>query len=104
MSETGEVLLVGHFFHPVHDLAACVAFLDGDMAHGGRRRGAMPVLHARRTPDHVAGPDFHDRPTPALRPANAGRHDQRLAEGMRVPVAAGAWLEGDEHAGRARCR
>ena len=58
-------------------------------------RGPVPMLFARREPDHVAGPDFLDRPAPTLRPAAAGRHDQGLAERMRVPCGTGAGLEGD---------
>ena len=65
------------------------------MRHGGRRRGAVPVLLAGRKPDDVAGPDFLDRAALALRPAAAGGDDQGLAERMGVPGGAGAGLEGD---------
>src|SRR5581483_679113 len=34
----GEVLLVGHPFHPAHDIALGVAFLDRDVRHRGGRR------------------------------------------------------------------
>src|SRR5947207_2298945 len=44
------VLFVGHLLHPVDDLAVQL-FLDGDMRHGCRRRGAMPMLFARWAPD-----------------------------------------------------
>ena len=70
-------------------------FLDGDVGHGRGRRGAVPVLLARREPDDIAGPDLLDRAALALDPAAAGRDDQRLAERMRVPGGAGAGLEGD---------
>ena len=75
-------------------------FLDGDVGHGRGRRGPVPVLLARREPDHVARPDLLDRPAPALRPAAAGGDDQRLAERVRVPRRAGAGLERDARAGR----
>ena len=45
----------------------------------------VPVLLARRKPDHIARPDFLDRSTLALRPTAAVGDDQRLAEWMRVP-------------------
>ena len=75
-------------------MAMCVIAVVG--------RRAVPVLLARREPDHVAGPDFLDRPALALRPAAAGRHDQRLAQRVRVPRGPGARLEGDAGAGDAR--
>ena len=96
------VLFVADLFHPVHDLAVEL-FLNGDMRHGGGWRGAMPVLLAWREPDHVAGPDFFDRASPALRPAATRRHDQGLTQRMGVPRGSGTGLEGDTGAGRA-CR
>src|SRR5258706_11296583 len=92
------VLLIADLLHPVHGLAVEL-LLNGDVRH--RRRGCcpVPVLLARREPDHVAGPDFLDRPALALRPAAAGRHDQGLAEGMRVPRGARPWLERDARTG-----
>ncbi len=64
--------------------------------------GAVPVLLARREPDHVAGADFLDRAAFALHPAAAGGDDQDLAERMRVPRGAGAGLEGDRLPAAAR--
>ena len=93
-----SVLFVADLFHPVDDLAVEL-FLNGDVRHGGGRRGAVPVLLAGREPDHIAGPDFLDRPALALRPAAAGRDDQGLAERMRVPCGARARLERDAGAG-----
>lgn len=58
----------------------------------------MPVLLAGREPDHVARPDFLDRPALTLRPATAGSHDQGLAKRVRVPGRARARLEGDQGA------
>src|ERR1043166_3841533 len=88
------VLLVGDLLHPVHDLAVEL-FLDRDMSHRGARRGAVPVLFVRRTPHDVAGTDDSDGIALALHVAASGRADQRLAERMRVPVAARAGLESD---------
>ena len=52
--------------------------------------GAVPVLLARREPDHVAGPDLLDRPAPAAATQpQPGRDDQRLAERVGVPGASG---------------
>ena len=53
------VLLVGHLLQPLHDLAV-ERFLNRDMRHRGRRGGAVPMLLARREPDHVAGMNLLD--------------------------------------------
>src|SRR6266571_3448339 len=96
------VLLIAYLLHPVDDLS--VEFLlDRDMGQGGGGRCAMPMLLARRAPNYVARPDLPDRAAPALHKTAAARHDERLAQGMRVPVAACAWLERDVGAARA-CR
>src|SRR5438132_4051148 len=75
------VLFVADFFHPVHDLAV-ECFLNGDMRHGCGGRRTMPMLFARRKPDHVAGVYLLDRASLALHPTATGGDDQRLAEGM----------------------
>src|SRR5215217_641542 len=51
------VLLVGDVLHPVDGLAALL-LLDGDVGHGGRGAGPVPVLLAGGEPDHVARPEF----------------------------------------------
>src|SRR5580658_2606750 len=91
---SGPVLFVCDLFHPVDNLALEL-FLNGDMRHGGGRRPSVPMLLARREPDHIAWPDLLDRPAPALRPTATGRHDEGLAQRMDVPCGAGAWLESD---------
>src|SRR3954463_11711238 len=68
------VLLVRHFLHPVDGLAVEL-FLNGDVRHEGGGRRAVPVLLARREPDHVAGTDLLDRAALALHPAATGRDD-----------------------------
>src|SRR2546425_4579021 len=96
------VASVADLLHPVHGLATEL-FLNGDVRHGSGHRGAVPMLLTRRNPDHVTGPNLLDWPSPALREARAGRHDQGLAERVRVPGRPGASLErdtGTEHAGR----
>src|SRR5256885_3024609 len=93
----GVVLVVGDAFEPVDDLAVQL-FLDGEVRHRGAGHRAVPVLFARRAPHYVAVPDHFDRPAPALHATVTGGHDQRLAERMRVPVAARAGLEGDVRA------
>ena len=65
------------------------------MGHGDIGCGPVPVPFARREPDGIAGADFLHRAAFALRPAEAGNHNQGLAEGMGVPGGAGAGFEGD---------
>jgi len=98
--ESGLVLLVRDLFHPVDGLAIEL-FLNGDVRHGRGRCGAMPMLLTGREPDHVTWPDLLDRASPALREAAAGRHNQCLAQGMRVPRSPRAGLECDTGAERA---
>src|SRR4051794_11029802 len=87
------ILLVADLLHPL-DVLAVDAFLDGDVAHAVRRGRAVPVLHARRRPDHVARLDLPLLTVPFLHPASAGRDDQDLARRMAVPRRARARLEG----------
>src|SRR5918994_3848053 len=89
-----SVLLVADLFHPVDDLAV-QRLLNGDVRHCRRGGCAMPMLLIRRKPDHIARADFLDRAAPGLHPAEAGRDDQNLAEGMGVPCRTRARLEGD---------
>src|SRR5262245_22529067 len=99
------ILVVADLLHPFHGLAV-ETFLHGDVRHGGRRRGAVPMFFARRDPDHVTRPNLLDRPAQPLRAAAAGQHDQRLAERMRVPRGPGAGLEcdaGADHTRRVGC-
>jgi hypothetical protein len=49
---------------------------------------SVPVLLAGREPDDVAGADLLDQAPLALAAAQAGDHDQRLAERVRVPGGA----------------
>src|SRR6266568_6837990 len=98
------VLFVCDFLHPVDDLAVEL-FLDGDVGHGGGRRGAMPMLLAWRARDNITRSNDLDRPAPALHIAAAGSDDQGLAQRVGVPRAAGAWLERDVGTARTRrCR
>src|SRR2546423_7984325 len=62
----------------------------------------MPMLLTGRTRDHIPWPNLFDRTAPSLDPTRARGHDQRLTEGMRMPVAAGARLERDAGARRTR--
>ena len=64
------VLLVGDLFHPLDDLAV-ERFLNGDMRHGGSRRGTVPVPHAGWKPDDIAWPDFLDRAAFASAPGRS---------------------------------
>src|SRR5207245_10484075 len=69
------VLLIAHLFHPFH-VPAVERLLNGDMRHGVRRGGAMPMLHARRRSYDVAPFDLL-LPSPLLlRPPRPGRHAQ----------------------------
>jgi len=87
---------------PIVDDLAAERFLNGDVRHRGRWRSAVPMLLVRRKPDHVARPDFFDRTTLALRPAEPGGDDQRLTERMRMPGGASTRLERDACATNAR--
>src|ERR1700756_4034622 len=55
----------------------------------------MPVLLARRNPDHVAGLDFLDRLALGLKAADARDHVERLSERMGVPRGPRARLEAE---------
>src|SRR5437763_1919773 len=88
------VLLVAHVLQPVDDLAV-EGFLDGDVRHRRRRSCPVPVPHARREPDHVAGTDLLDRAALLLHPAQAGRDDERLTQGVGMPGCPAPGLEGD---------
>jgi hypothetical protein len=47
-------------------------FLHGDVGHAFDGRRSVPVFHARRRPDHVAGAYFLLRAAPLLHPSGAG--------------------------------
>jgi len=72
------VLRIGDRLEPSHVLAV-ERFLHGQVFHGVIWRGAMPMLFARREPDHVTGPDLLDGATPTLRETAASGYDQGLA-------------------------
>ena len=78
------VLFVAYVLQPIDDLAVEL-FLDGGMRHGRGRSGTVPMLLARREPDHVAGMDFLDRAALPLDPAATGRDDQGLPQRVGVP-------------------
>src|SRR4051812_37703409 len=99
-SETSPAVLpVAHVFQPVDDLPV-ERLLDGDVRHGRGRRGSVPVLLARREPDHVAGTDLLDRAALPLDPAAAGRDDEGLPQRVGVPRGPGAGLECNARTGR----
>ena len=100
--ESVAVLFVAHVFQPIDDLTVEL-FLDGDMRHGRGRRGTVPMLLARRKPDHVTGMDFLDRAALPLDPTAAGRDDQGLPQRMGVPCRPSSGLERDAGTGRT-CR
>ena len=62
---SARVLVVADLFEPV-DRSAVLLLLDGDVCHRGRRRGAVPVLLARREPDDVPGAELLDGTPVAL--------------------------------------
>src|SRR5581483_2832558 len=77
--------------------------LNGDVRHSCGGCGTVPVFLAWREPDHVTRSNVLDRTTPALDPAIAGCHDQRLAQRVGVPCGPSARLECDTGPDRA-CR
>src|SRR5690348_1913614 len=95
------IFVVGDLFHPV-DILAVECFLDRDVRHGTVWRRAMPVFLAWRRPDHVAGPDFPNRSTPALHEAAPRHDDECLPERVRVPCAPCAGIERHAAARHAR--
>src|SRR6266567_1238779 len=95
-AQSALVLLVTDLFHPVDNLPVEL-FLNGDVRHGRGRGSPMPVLLARREPDHITGSNLLDRSPFALNPAAASRDDESLTERMPVPCSPRARLEG--HAG-----
>src|SRR5260221_12905333 len=76
---SAQVLFGAFRFHPVNDLAVEL-FLNSDVGHGCGWRGAVPMFLSRRGPDHVTRSNVLDWATPALYPATAHGHDQRLAQ------------------------
>src|SRR5213595_1928831 len=74
---TGVVLLIGDFLHPCNVLAVHRTG-DRQVGHRGGGRGAVPVLDARRAPDHVAGTDFLHGLAPFLGEPHARYHHQAL--------------------------
>jgi hypothetical protein len=89
------VLVVADLFHPI-DVLAAELFLNGDMAHGCRCCGAVPVLFAGRKPNDIAGPNFFDRAALTLHLPAASGDDQSLAKRMRVPRRASTRLKGNK--------
>src|ERR1039457_1175194 len=83
-SRSSLVLFVADLLHPVNRFAVEL-FLNGDVRHGRGCCGAVPMLLARREPDHVARPDFLNRAAPALRQATPSRYDQRLTKRVAMP-------------------
>lgn len=74
-------------------------FLEGNVGHRLVGRGSFPVPLPRRESDHVARADLHDRLPLTLRPADAARHDDRLADRVHLPGRACAGSKGGERAG-----
>src|SRR6267142_607612 len=89
-------------FHPLDGLSV-EPFRNCDVCHGRRCCRAVPMLLTRREPDHVAGSDLLYRPAPALGASAARRHDEGLAQRVRVPRRPSARLERDTGADRS-CR
>src|SRR5580693_5879033 len=65
------ILFVADLFLPVNHFAV-ECLLNRNVRHGRRRRSAMPMLLARRKPNHVAGTDFFNRATLAPRSLATG--------------------------------
>ena len=72
--------------------------INGDVRHGGSRRGAMPMLFTGRNPDHVSGPNFFNGSAPALHPPAAGGDNEILTQRVGVLECSRAGFEGDADA------
>ena len=55
----------------------------------------MPMLQSWRNPSHIPGPNFFNRSTLSLHPANPRCDNERLTERMGVPCAARPRLKPD---------
>src|SRR5437667_3427792 len=95
------ILFVVDFLHPVDGLAV-EPFLNRDVRHGSRWRGAVPVFLTGRERDHVTGANLLDRAAPTPGASAARRHDERLTERVGVPCGPSAWLERDARGDDAR--
>ncbi|MNL03873.1 hypothetical protein D3C87_1244210 [compost metagenome] len=80
----GTVLIIGDLLQPIHTLAVDRAG-HGQVSHGARGCGTVPMIDARRADDHVARMDFLYRPAPFLGQADTGDHHQTLACRMGMP-------------------
>ena len=97
------VPLVADMFHPFDNVTVQL-FLNRDVRHGRRRCRSVPVLLARREPDHITWPYLLHWPVFALDPAAACRDDEGLAERVRMPCCPRTRLESDAGASGARRR
>src|ERR1035438_6030966 len=88
------VLVVADVLHPVNNLPIEL-FLNREMCHGGRRRGAVPVLFAGSEPDHVTRTNLLNGPAFPLSPATSRCNDKRLTERMGVPRSSRPRFESD---------
>ena len=91
------ILLIADVFHPLYDLAV-ECFLKGNARHSCVGYRAVPVLLTRRKTDHITEPNDLDGTAPVLYQSVARRHDEGLAQRMRVPCWPSARLEGDTRA------
>ena len=62
----------------------------------------MPVLHMGWNDDDISRMDDLDRTAFHLDAARAGRDDEYLTEGMRMPCASRAWRKGHNAPGDPR--
>lgn len=86
------VFFVADGLQPGYALLA--GFGNGDVAHAGVGRSAVPMLNACGTLHYVAGQQYRNGLAPFLRVAHAFGDDERLLAGVNVPVSAGAGSEG----------
>ena len=87
------ILSVAHLLHPFHRFPVLV-FLDGDVSHGRRGCGAVPVLLPRGNQITSPGLISSDQALLPLGAAASGHHDQGLAQGMGMPCRSSTGLEG----------
>lgn len=82
------IFLIAYLFQPFNCFSVKL-LLDGNVCHGCCWSGAVPVLFARREPNHITGMDFLNRAALSLCQTTPGSNYQGLAKWVSVPGSTG---------------